>query len=336
MSDNEEKKNVEDQEEEEDKKPGKMSKKEQKKFLDVARKRLKRGIDADSHNVEAGIRNLRFVYIKGEQWDQDARNDRKADNRLCLEINLLRQYLKQLVGDERQSRPWIKVRRKDKSGTPQAALVRQGYINDVLYRSRAASIFDYAIQMMGAGNRGAWRVLTRYTDENPFEQEVYLERFANPYVVIMDPDCVSEVKADAKWGFVIEKIQKEKYISDHGDKFVSAISSIDAVGAKGMAMEHWYDKETITIAEYFYIEEDDKTYCMFKDGSYLEKEEADEKVKNYTRANKEDASVPIPEIVKERTVKVPTVKWCKINGLEILEGPETIPGRFIPLIQADG
>jgi hypothetical protein len=38
------------------------------------------------------------------------------------------------------------------------------------------------------------------------------------------------------------------------------------------------------------------------------------------------------KITKERATKIPTVEWYKTNGVEILEGPTPVPGRYIPIV----
>ena len=325
--------NTEEIEPEEDEKPEKKSEDENEEFLKEARARLKRCIDWDDHNVQQGIHNLKFVYVKGEQWSEEDKTHRKG--RPTLESNQLIQYVEQIVGEERQSRPWIKVIPKSNDATMQAASTRQGYINDILYRSNAESIFDYAQEMMAAGNRGAWRVRTRYTEEDPFVQEVYLERLPNPYVVKIGP-CKSEVYADCPYMFIIEKVEEEEYKERYGEKFFESYASISAIG-KGMNLENWYDKgKTVTIAEYFYREKESKDFWLMDDGTILEKNVAEEKIKNFKKAAKQDPGVQIPEMKKERTIDTFKIKHCIINGIEILEKIKTVPGDFIPVVIANG
>jgi hypothetical protein len=313
-------------------KPKKLSNDELDKLMSKARRSLKRAVDWDDHNVQKGIANLKFVYVEGEQWTEGDKTQRKG--RPTLESNMLIQYIEQLVGEERQSRPWIKCVPKSIDATTQAAETRQGHINDILYNSNAEAIFDYAQEMMAAGNRGAWRVCTRYTEENPFVQEIYLERITNPYVVKVVP-CKSEVYADATEMFVIEKMPVDDYKDKYGESFFDGYAAMINSG-KGMGMEAWYDKETVTIAEWFRKVKSEKTFCLMDDGEILEEDIAKEKVAKYKKAAKSDSKIKVPEIKKTRTVDTFKIKRSIINGLQVLEEEKTFPGEYIPIVIANG
>ena len=111
----------------------------------------------------------------------------------------------------RHNRARIKVRPVDSAGDVNIAKIRTGLISNIEYLSNAEAIYDYAGEMATSCGYGAWRVLTRYTEENPFLQEVYLERIKNPFLVYMDSSAKSEVYADARYGFVLEKVTREEF-----------------------------------------------------------------------------------------------------------------------------
>lgn len=190
----------------------KATKKEQE-IIDAAMKRLKRCVDAEQHNRTMAVEDLKFV--NGEQWDAGERKRRADKGRPALQFNMLQKFVDQVVGDMMHNSPQIKVRPVDSKADINIAKIRQGIISNIEYLSNSKAIYGYAARQQVSSGYGAWRILTRYTEENPFLQEAYLESVRNPFLVYMDPDCRDQNFADAKFGFVLEKMPldafKEKY-----------------------------------------------------------------------------------------------------------------------------
>lgn len=257
-----------------DKKAKKPKKLTEQEFLDLAGKRLKREIDADDHNRQTALDDLRF--LNGDQWDEKEKQRRKLRGRPCLTTNELPKYVNQVVGDMRHNRARVKVRPVDSKGDVNLAKIRTGIIANIEYLSNAEAIYDYAGEMAVSCGYGAWRVLTRYTDENPFLQEVYLERIKNPFLVYMDSAAKSEVYADAEYGFVLEKVTREEFEERFPD---SEVPGDPVKVGQGVGQEVWYEKDAFFIADYYVVESEKRTLCLMKDGGTLEKSEYEEKVR---------------------------------------------------------
>ena len=335
---------------------------DEKKFLDLATKRLKREIDADDHNRQAAIEDLKF--LNGDQWDEGEKKRRTLAARPCLMINELPKYVNQVVGDMRHNRARIKVIPASPDATPSIANIRQSLINEIEYNSNAEAIYDYAGEMEVSCGYGAWRVLTRYCEDDPFLQEIYEERIRNPFLVYMDSSATSEVYADAKYGFVLEKVTKEEFEERFPDKDVPS----DALKTgKGTGLEVWFASDAFFVADYYVVESEKKSVCLMKDGSTMDRSEVDEKLAERSAATKKAAEAqaaqqlaaiqqaaamgqpvsPLPAPVepplppsltvsKTRTIDVPRVRWYAITADQILDGPKDIPGRYIPVILVRG
>ena len=46
-----------------------------------------------------------FYFYQGDQWPSELRAERESNGRPCLTVNRIRQFVKQVVGDQRQNRP---------------------------------------------------------------------------------------------------------------------------------------------------------------------------------------------------------------------------------------
>jgi hypothetical protein len=249
-------------------------------LLDLAMERLKKCVDAESDNRDAAIEDLEFA--NGDQWPAAERERRSRSNRPCLQFDLLSKYIDQVVGDMLHNQQSIKVRPDDVKADIEIAKIRQGIINQIVYKSNFNGIKKYAGRQQVTCGYGAWRVLTRYTEENPFLQEAYLATIRNPFLVYLDPDAREPFGADAKYGFVLEKMDqatfKEKY-----PKGKWPTETLDV--GPGLGSEHWYDGDTVTVAEYFTVEPEEVVMVQLESGEAVTQARFDEMVAEWHERN---------------------------------------------------
>jgi hypothetical protein len=258
-------------------------------FLETAGKHLKREIDADDHNRQAAVDDLKFV--NGDQWDPAEEMRRRLRGRPCLKLPELRKYINQVVGDMRQNRARVKVRPVDSAGDVEIAKIRSGLIANIEYLSNAEAIYDYAGEMAASCGYGAWRILTRYCEDNPFLQEVYLERIRNPFLVYMDSAAKSEVYADAKYGFVLEKVTREEF----EDRFPGKEAPTEPLKTgKGIGQEVWFAENAFFIADYYCLEKEKKTVCLMADGQIRDKEEYEARLAEWQEAEEAKIALRVP------------------------------------------
>ena len=241
--------------------------KAEQKIIDTALKRLDRCVKAESHTRAAAIEDLKFV--SGAQWDDGEKKRRADKGRPALQINLLDKFCTQVEGDMMHNSPSIKVRPIDSRADINIAKIRQGIISNIEYLSNSKAVYGYGAKQMVRCGFGAWRVLTRYTEENPFLQEAYLESVRNPFLVYMDPTSKDQNYADAKFGFVLEKMTREEF----KDRYPKAQWPSDALKTgSGLVDEHWFDGDLITVAEYFTSESETVEMLQLEDGRVVDRE----------------------------------------------------------------
>ncbi len=313
----------------------------EKEMLDLAKKRLRSAMDADNHNRVAAVEDLRF--LRGEQWDNGEKQRRKDSGRPCLQINVLPKYSKQVCGEMRRNKSQIKIRAVDSKADVQISKIREGIIYNIEYLSDAESIYDYAGKMLVDCGYGAWRILTRYTEENPFVQEIYLERIKNPFSVFFDPKAKNQNFADAEWAFIITKMSREDFEDEFGKDMLPGGDIVENPQT-GTRDEYWWDRDTVTVAEYFYMYKKEKTICLLSDDQILEKKEAEEYIEkarnSFDQASKDHPEMAnrdgnIPTIVEECDIKEPHLKWKKITATKILEERD-LAGKYIPIVLITG
>ena len=242
------------------------------KFLDKVKKQLKRCVESDEHNRKEALECLKM--LNGDNhWDDEEVKRRKLEGRPCLKVPLFPVFVNQVVGEMLHSRARAKVKPGDHKSSQHIAKIRSGIISNTEYRSNGEDIYMTAGKSQVACGYGAWRVNTRYTEENPFIQEMYLEAIPNPFNVYIDPLRKDEAGADANFGFVLTKITRDQFEEEwpHAEWPADLIKT-----GIGMKDELYFDRDFITIAEYFVVKPEKVMMCLMEDGAVITKEEADE------------------------------------------------------------
>lgn len=275
-------------------------------------KRLSDAYDADLDNRDRAHNDLRFVV--GDQWPEDVRRAREADGKPCITINGLPQYLRQVTGQVRGLNPAIKVSAGDGDAKPDVAEIYEGIIRQIEAKCDAQSVYEAAAEAAAAGGIGFWRVRTDYCDDMTFDQEILIERVHNPFSVFIDPLAKDPTRKDMRYAFIVEEMDREDFRVEYPNATeVDATSDHRPVG-----LERWATPDTVTLAEYYWIEHETYKIGMAEDGQVIK-----------------DPKPPMM-FVKEREVKAPRVKWVKMTGAEVLEGPVDVPCRYIPVFAVTG
>jgi Phage P22-like portal protein len=282
-------------------------------ILSLARSRMDEAYTADQPHRERAEDDLRNVI--GDQWPEEERLDREADNRPCLTINILAQNVRQVTGQIRSLNPAIKVTAADSAANKDTAEVIEGMIRHIENKSDASSVYEAATEQAAASSIGYWRIRADYADGDTFDQELKVERVYNPFSVFLDPFAKDPTRKDARYGFVVEEMPKEEFEAQYPDATVSAITS----DHKLPNFEQWMTADAVTVAEYFWVDHKEHEIALLPSGQVIRG--------------------PFPEGVelkRKRTVKTPQVMWAKITGADVLEGPQEFPCSYIPIVAVTG
>ena len=301
--------------------------------LREARERAKYGLTAWQENFDNAKADVRF--LAGEQWPERVLRERQLEGRPALMLNKLPQYMDQVLGDQRQNRPAIRVhpvsanvggkqaqQASNQAGTKRYTLaeVYEGLIRNVEYISNAEAHYDKAFQQALEGGFGWLRVLTKYATDDAFEQDVEIASIHNRFSVIMDPDCNEPDFSDANWCFVSENMPKKEFDKRYPNKRTGVLD-----GEEG---SWWGDTEHVRVAEYFYREPVTRVLLLMSDGRTVWADEVREVLDEMAQQG------ITPK--RAREVKTYKVMWMKITGRDVLEKPTQWPGNTIPIVPVLG
>lgn len=297
--------------------------KEDDKFIEIALKRFNLAAEAEADLRKKALDDLKFR--AGDQWPMNVKQARDVDKRPCLTINRIPSLIKQVTNDARQNRPQLKIIATDDS-TEDTAEVLEGMCRYIQESSNAGIAYDTACDAQVTMGWGYFRVITEYSDENSFDQDIKIKRIKNAFTVYFDPNAVEPDYSDAKWCFIVADIDRGEFKSEYPDAQILSME----MSSIGDNQQGWMTEDNIRVAEYFYVEETKKTICQMSDGKVLDKDLALEMIKNIGNALSQPLTI---QNTRETTTKA--VKWCKMTASEKLEEADWV-GKYIPVIPVLG
>lgn len=267
---------------------------------------------------EAAVEDIKFVNVPGAQWEEQQK--KKRGKRPCYEFNLLRQHCRQVTGDQRQARPSIKVRAVEDDDAEGAEL-RQGLIRNIEAQSNAERAYDTGFQFAAEGGFGGWRVVTEYSADDAWEQDIRIKEVRDPFAIWFDPAAVEYDRRDAQFAFFEQNIPRKQFKAQYPKAICADFDSANDFG-------DWFQQDTVRIAEYWVKKPVKKTLLLLSDGRSVD---ADEIAPALDELEAQGITVK-----REREVQTHKVCMYVVSGAEVLSGPHEWPGKFIPLVPVYG
>ena len=159
--------------------------KKKKEILDLGRKRFTLCEEAFSKTRDLSREDLEFR--KGEQWPDDVIQSRRFNKRPCLTINKIPQFERQIINDQKQNSPAIKVRPVDDYADLETAKVLQGLIRNIETQSDAEEVYDHAFTCAVRGAFGFLHIYTDYESDKSFNLEAKIGKIDNAFNAYLDP-----------------------------------------------------------------------------------------------------------------------------------------------------
>ena len=278
--------------------------------------------------------DFEFAWVDGKQWDDNLGVLR--DGRPKYEFNILRQTIKQVINDNRQSTPSIKVRAVE-DGDVEIAEIRQGLIRNIEMQSNADQCYDWGGMYAITSGFGCWRVATQYASDDSFDQDICIKRIENPFSVYFDPSARELNRSDARYAFIEMRIPKAEYRRRWPQAEVVQFDS--KMNRDGGYYGGWYDNDDVRIVEYWQKHKDKRKIYLLSDGKVVlaQEKDADGKEIGFDSIREVAANLPEPiTIENEREVDYDRITYEICSGDETLEGPFDWAGKYIPIVPCWG
>jgi hypothetical protein len=263
--------------------------------------------------------DLRF--LKGDQWDAEAKQQRELDNRPCLTFNNIPAIIHQVTNDARQNKQSVQVAPVDDGADKKVAEVIEGLIRHIEYDSGADAAYDNALDGAARIGFGYFRLVTEYESPESFNQDIKIRRIRNPFTVYMDPNAQEADGSDAQYAFISSRMSRPEFERTYPKASATGEGVGTSTGDNGL----WGSKEWVRIAEYYRIEHVPDELWMLPDGSTALASSPEGKTFAATGQQ--------PRMQRATTRR--TCMWYKITGSEVLEKAE-IACDWIPVFPVYG
>ena len=290
-------------------------------IIDQAKQFLRFCSDNDSNNRVEALEDLKFA--GGDQWPVEIQNSRLLESRPYLTINKIDAYCRQIANSQRQQRPRIKCHGINTQSDSKMAQIITGICRHVEEQSDADAAYDNAFDFAVRMGWGFWRITTDYVRPDSFDQEIYIKRIENPFMVYFDPNSNEPDGSDAEKCLITEVVSKEAFRKMYPDAETDAGFTPRGTGD---SQSEWITKEDIRIAEYFYTEYKHTKLVLLSDGTTVYEDEMP--------SQDVMLAAGIYEVSRRVTVKK-QIKWVKLTGMQILEKRDWA-GKYIPVVPVYG
>jgi hypothetical protein len=274
--------------------------------------------ETESKQREREKADLEFQ-VAENQWDERAKMERAGGfsdqgvplpPRPMLSIDQLKHPIQLVYNAFVKSKLGVLLKPVSAGATRKLAEAKQGLYRRIERDSNATQARAWALNRAIKCGRGAYRIVTRYDEdgEDPFDQEIGIERILYQENVYWDPAAEKPDLSDAKWLLHTGWKDAEDFAREFPGKIPD---STDRFG--------WGQFQEST-PEWVRIEADGKRAVL---------------VCQYWWKDIQSKEIKGPNGLK-RTSEKTTIYCVRMNGQELLEEVYRWPGRYLPYVPVFG
>ena len=289
--------------------------------------------------------DLRFIDERGAQWPDDIRRARGGQDggsglppvpaRPCLEFNLLRGPVQQVINTARQAKLGLSFAPEGEGASRAVAQAYDDIARAIQADSRAHLARQWAFERAAKCGWGCYRILTEYVNNQTFDQRITYKRVLNQASAYMDPFAQEPDWSDGLWALLTQDLPWARYkqtrpatkLASYSDRELTALGN-DIPG--WITTSHGSAGLSCRVAEYWEVKEETAVLVLLPDGTTAREAEIPADILAQVEA---DRGTPLPR----RTIPMGRrVFWSLINGIEVIEGPQEWNGCYIPIIPVIG
>ena len=282
--------------------------------------------EAESVIRKDALDDIRFY--TGDQWPASIRGQRELEQRPCLTVNTLKQFVNMVSNDIRQARRAAKITPVDDKADVETAKVIQGLVRHVERNSEAGVAYETAGGSAVKCGFGWWYLTNEYESPRSFDQEVKIKAVWNSFSIFLDPVAELPCGENAGFGFIVENMTEAAYKEKYSKTGELAGLAWNSLGDKAPG---WITKDSCRIATYYEREFVADENLLLDTGESILGTEYEKLLAKYLRLGQ----MAPWKVVKKRPTQIPKVTRYVLNGLETLETTNW-PGSQVPIIRVLG
>lgn len=295
------------------------------------------------------------AFLMGAQWSDSEVSYYRDHNKHPLVLNKLYAIEKQLIGEEIQNSPNLKLTpvnySVDDTSVSKKVKLHEDIVQSIEYNSRTNVEYKTTYKNQLEFGYGALFVYPDYRSENSFDQEIKILAAQEPQSYYWDPAARNMDKSDGEYCGIVSFMSKDEFKKKYPKIDMSEIQNIVLHGKDDMWFK-WIEEDNICISDHYQKMWKKKTICRLSDGSTVDKDELDSVLRKKREslrileqielmAQTEGRTVNLTrgiekiEVVDERESTYCKIKHFRIVRNHILEENE-IAGKYLPSVFVDG
>lgn len=289
--------------------------------------------------------DLRFIDEKGAQWPEEIRKARGGQEgggglpavpaRPCLEFNLLRGPVQQVINTARQAKLGLSFAPEGEGASRAVAQAYDDIARAIQADSRAHLARQWAFERAAKCGWGVYRILTEYVNDQTFDQRIVYKRILNQASAYLDPFAQEPDWSDGQFAFLTQDLPLARYKKAHPDTKVASYSDRELT-AMGDDIPQWITTSHgdagvgVRVAEYWEVRETLNTLILLPDETTARESEIPAEILAQVE---KDRGAPLP---RRQVCGTRRVFWSLINGIEAIAPPQEWNGCYIPIIPVIG
>lgn len=150
-----------------------------------------------------------------EQWPEQVYADRKNQRKPNLTINIVQPANRLVINESMKNKASMRVRATGGKSTADAAEGMQALVERTEYISSAMIAYRNVITQQVDGGVGYLFLETAFINPKSFDQDIYIKSAPDPRAVYLDPDTKEPDGSDAQFGFVFDKMSRDRFNREH-------------------------------------------------------------------------------------------------------------------------
>lgn len=314
------------------------------KIMLTARERKKRIDDWEGSATKNFKEDLKFGYAdprNGDQWPAAIyarRSGEGGQDKPSLTINKTRVHNNLVVNQAIKNKSSIRISPTGGGASYDAAQIMQACVRRIEYISKATVAYKKAITDQIYGGIGYVVLETAYVSDRTMDQDIYIRRVKDATCIGLDPDINEPDGLDADFGFIFERMSREKF-----DRHPKYKKFKDKVGLSALGVDDiWFNKDYVLIAKYYtrtgfsdtlitYVEPESQKRLYVRSSEIVSKDESGPELLKALLAQIESGEID----GETRPVTDQKVKWYFIAGDCIIDRGDWA-GKYIPIIRCPG
>jgi hypothetical protein len=278
-----------------------------------------------------------MAYVSGNPWTPD--DDKQRKDRPTVAPEEMSQYRNQVINALMANPRGMKFSATGNGANDKGAQFYNNKAREIEYRSHAKLAYLTAADCALQRSYGFVRVETRYASPRSANQEIWIEPFPDPDMVLPDPDAKRPDSSDQQFCFVLQWTDQKEFARTKRGK----AATIQNISDFSHDQPNWVQGTKVLQAEYWKIETRPRKLLLVQPpapqgpSGYQIAPPPMQAPRPLELFDDELAKMPPgATIIRElRTVDYPTVKMYLTNGLEILS-EHAWPGKYIPIVSCYG